>query len=141
MEKPKYNVFIFIILLVAVVYSCKKNEDLTISIEPCFSTPESTIYTYWQFLDSRDYKKALRCFKSHVEDYYDSSLIYPIPDRIESLRVDSIISKKKLNKKTYEIFYRVRFYSQKDKCLKYFITGDKLILTNKGWLVDEVLVR
>lgn len=136
-----FNYILVMICLILVVYSCENKGKLINTFEPSFSTPESTIFNYWLFLDARDYKKALHFFKSYREKYYDSSLIYPIPNGIESLMVDSIVYKKKLNNKTYEIYYRVRFYSQKDRCIKYFVTGDRLTLTKKGWLIDEVLVR
>lgn len=136
-----YICILIIIFLLLGVYACNNNGKLINTFEPCFSTPESTIYNYWLSLESRNYKKALQFFKSHRDEYYDSSLIYPIKNGIESLMVDSIVYKKKLNNKTYEIYYRVRFYSQKDRCIKYFITGDKLVLTEKGWRIDKVLVR
>lgn len=127
-------------LTLTIILYCNNNID-SHTAEPGFSTPESTIFKYWSYLNKRDYKNALKCFKSHKEEYYDSTLIYPIPQRIESLTVDSIISKKLINKKTCTIYYRVKFYSYKDSCFKYFITGDKLVWTKNGWLIDEVFIR
>jgi|GEM_PF-2646398 len=129
---------ILIGFLIVISVNCKKEEQVTTQSG---APPESTIYRYWTYLNTRDYRNALRCFRVHKEEYYDSSLIYPIPERIESLRVDSIISKKMINKTTYEIYYVVRFYSLKDSCFKYFKTGDRLRLTEKGWLIDEVLIH
>ncbi|MEO0094386.1 MAG: hypothetical protein ABIL69_07325 [candidate division WOR-3 bacterium] len=136
-NKKRFLFLILTYLIIEVV--CSKNEktESTSFVAP----PESTIYKYWSFLDKRDYKNALKYFTFHRDEFYDSTLIYPIPDRIDSIKVDTIISVKFINKKTCEIYYRIKFYSYKDNCFKYFITGDKLVLTKSGWLIDEVLIQ
>ncbi len=108
---------------------------------PLYFSPESIIYKYWSFLDQRDYRNALHCFFGHKDDYYDSTLIYPIPNYIDSLKIDSIISKKYPRNNVCIIFYRVEFYSKSEQRKKQFITGDKLVWTKDGWKIDEVLTR
>ncbi len=104
-----------------------------------FSHPESTIRHYWRQLIKKDYKEALRCFVNFSEDQFLEKDILPLPD-IDSLTVDTIILKKVINKKRVEIYYRVLYYSKKDKFKKYLITGDRLILTRGGWKIKDVLI-
>ncbi len=129
------------ILVIFFYLLCSNTNNPGYKINTSYSLPESTIYKYWSYLEQRDYKNALRCFKNHDDKYYDSTLIYPISPLIESLTVDSIISKKYLNKQTCEIYYIVKFYSHKDKIWKSFLTGDILQWTNNEWKIDKVLTH
>lgn len=132
--------FNFFLVSLTLIF-CKQSNQGEHNEDFNFVAPESTIYKYWHYLNIRDYKNALNCFTGHKDEYFDLSNIYPLPENIDSISVDTIISKKFLNKKTCEIYYRIRFYSHKDGIFKYFITGDKLILIEKGWLIDKVLIH
>jgi hypothetical protein len=125
-----------IILLANFIFCSQENNQV---IDPRFETPEKTLTTYWAYLKDRDYKNALGCFSGFKDSYYDSSLIYPLPD-IESLQIDSFIQHKEISRKEVIIFYRIKFYSKIDKTWKSFTTGDKLVFTKTGWKIKDVII-
>lgn len=122
------------ILLTLIFHCSNKSCETNIQYPP----PESTIYKYWSLLAKRDYRNALFCFAGHRDEYFDSNLIFPISQGVESLKVDSILYKK-FQKKFCIIYYRIKYYSSKGMKNKYFVTGDKMILTEEGWKIYEVL--
>lgn len=117
--------------------NCKSNSAE--KINPLLATPELTIHTYWHYLNLRDYRSALACFVDFKNDYYDSSSVHPLPD-VDSLKVDSIISEKSTGKNLREIRYRVKFYSRKDSISKQYIAADRLVLTDEGWKIKDVII-
>jgi hypothetical protein len=126
-------------LIAAACLSCRQAPGPRPGVQPLYAFPESTIYAYWSCLDRRDYAGALTYFKSHRNAGYDSSLIYHLPASVESLTVDSIISRQMIGDLACVIRYRVRFYSLKDQRVKSYLAGDKLVWTEGAWKIDEVL--
>lgn len=126
----------FFIFLANFIFCSQETNHI---IDPRFETPEKTLSTYWTYLKNKDYKNALGCFSGFKDSYYDSSLIYPLPD-VESLSVDSFIQYKEISKKEVIIFYRVKFFSKLNKTWKSYTTGDKLVFTKTGWKIKDVII-
>lgn len=107
-------------------------------IESQFSTPESTIFYYWNHLAAKDYQKALSCFHRYQEKSYNEKDIFPLPD-VESLHVDRILNIIYQGKKRVAISYQIAFYSKQQQRIVFFQTGDRLLLTSHGWKIYEVI--
>lgn len=71
-------------------------------------------------------------------DAYNEKNIFPLPD-VDSLRVDSILKISFSGQKRAAIYYRIAFYSKKQKKQVTFNTGDRLILKKNGWKINEVI--
>jgi hypothetical protein len=122
------------------LFFCNQPKDTPNNkIDPHFSSPESTIQYYWTQLVQHNYNEALKCFVDYPKETYNEEDILPLPD-VDSLQIDSIISLKMINKKEAEIRYIISFFSKKQNIKKLFITGDRLILTKKGWKIKDVLL-
>ncbi|MEO0227182.1 MAG: hypothetical protein ABIL70_03925 [candidate division WOR-3 bacterium] len=121
-----------------IVFSFCKN-GVQENILPQFATPESTIKYYWSMLGKRNYKEALTCFDGFLENQYNEKDIFPVPDEVDSLQYDSLISLKIKGKKAL-IYYRVSFYSKRQNSKKIFLSGDRLVLTKSGWKISEVII-
>ena len=134
------NIYKLLIVIPLGITICgTPQNDKPKKIEPEFATPQKTIEYYWENLANNDYQKALTCFTDYSPENYNKKDILPLPD-IDSLKVDSIIKIKKEGKKQVVLYYRVSFYSKRQKLTKTIITGDRLILTDSGWKIKDVLI-
>ncbi len=126
-----------VLSLFTLLYLCCQNR--VEKLDPQFTTPESTIRYYWAQLAKRDYKKALSCFENFSEQYYNEKEIFPIPESVDSLEVDSIIYVKYKGKKA-EIKYKITYFSKYHSVKKFFYSGDILVLTKTGWKIRDVFI-
>jgi len=106
-------------------------------IESRFSTPESTVIYYWKYLAAKDYRNALSCFSRFREDAYNEQDVFPIPD-VDSLRIEKVTNLTYPGRRRAAITYTVSFYSKNGK-KRVFPSGDHLILTPRGWKIDEAI--
>ncbi len=127
---------IYSILLVLFFLFCRESKKIE-TIEPHFSTPESTIVYYWKSLSKRDYKNALMCFLDFSEKHYNEKDIFPVPEYVDSLKVDSIIYLMIKGNKA-EIHYKVALY--RDTLKTIFKSGDRLIMSKIGWKIKDVII-
>lgn len=129
--------YLKLILCLYCLIVCKKDVQ-RVKIESDYLTPEKTIETYWNALSKRDYISALECFTGFSREKYNENEVFPVSSNIDSIVLDSILTVEYKNKKNAEIVYKIVIF-KKGKS-RFILTGDKLVLTRKGWKIEDVFI-
>ncbi len=102
----------------------------------CFSSPQSTVTTYWQRMIERRHRDALECFVEGGRG--DSTGMLGLPELVELRPCDFRI--RWLHGGQVDLSYSIEYRIAMGEPLQRFSSGDRLHLTGMGWKIARPLL-
>jgi hypothetical protein len=110
--------------------------DTPTEITQTFLRPQDTIASYWHSMIEGRHFAALECFADSRPS--DVMQMMALPDLVELRCIDFRIADR--GRGAVDVAYTVQYRTQMGEDLAAFRTGDRLILTQRGWKISTPLL-